>query len=112
MTSHSDHPVLRLLDPDEQLQAHAEASDAHLVVTSRRVGVLVNDRFSLAIGFHELRRVQFDIERDRPATLVLVPDAAKDPPQVLSIPPAQYRRVGEALVLIGERLGAGMDEAV
>ena len=58
-----------------------------------------------------LRRVQFDIERGRPATLVLVPDRPADVPQVLAIPPQQYAVVGEALSLVGQRLADVADSA-
>jgi hypothetical protein len=93
----------RLLEPDEQLHVRAEATDAVMLVTDRRVAVSVNDRLSLAVPFEGLRRVQFDIERERHATLVLVPDAPRDIPQVLVIPPEQYAAVGEALAIIGRR---------
>jgi hypothetical protein len=96
--------ILSLLDPDEQLHARAEATDASLIVTNRRVAVAVNDRLAMAVPFGALRRVQFDIERSRPATLVLVPDNPADNPQVLAIPPSQYAEVGQAIVIIGERL--------
>jgi hypothetical protein len=43
------------------------------------------------------------VERDRHATLVLVPDRPTDPPQVLAIPPHQYAAVGQAIALIGQR---------
>jgi hypothetical protein len=95
--------LLRLLEPDEELHVQAEATDAVMLVTNRRVAVSVNNRLSLAVPFEGLRRIQFDIERDRHATLVLVPDAPSDVPQVLAIPPEQYAAVGQALAIIGRR---------
>jgi hypothetical protein len=85
------------------LKAQAEATDAVMLVTDRRVAVALNDRLSMAVPFDGLRRIQFDVERDRHATLVLVPDHPADPPQVLVIPPHQYAAVGEAIALIGQR---------
>jgi hypothetical protein len=100
-----DHPALKLLEPDEELEAHAIAVDARLLVTSRRVAVATDeDRLILDVPIEHLRRVQFDIERSRPATLVLVPESPEDPPQVLAIPPEQYRDVAHALAIIGEHL--------
>jgi hypothetical protein len=59
-----------------------------------------------------IRRIQFDIERSRPATLVIVPEHAHNEPQVLSIAPPQYRAAAEALVVIGEDLAEiGRDAA-
>jgi len=53
-----------------------------------------------------LRRIQFDVERRRPATLVLVPELPRDEPQVLAIEPERYEEVADALVIIGRRLAA------
>ena len=106
-----DDPVLRLLEPGERLHARAEATDASLIVTDRRVAVAINDRLAMAVPFTSLRRVQFDIERGRPATLVLVPDRPADPPQVLAIPPTQYAVAVEALAVIGQRLADAADRA-
>ena len=99
-----NHPSLRLLESDEELHAVAEATDASLIVTDRRVAVARNDHLALAVPFDALRRVQFDIDRNRLATLVLVPDRAADPPQVLEIPPDQYIDAAHALAAIAGRL--------
>jgi hypothetical protein len=95
------------LQSDEQVQIEALAHEARLVVTDRRVAVVSRpDRPDLDIPFDSLRRIQFDIERERPATLVIVPEHPADSPQVLAIPPEQYAAVGQALVAIGHRLVA------
>jgi hypothetical protein len=98
-------PILRLLEPDEQVHAQAAAEDAIMLVTDRRLAVATTeDRFALDIPFQHLRRVQFDIERSRPATLVLVPESPADRPQVLTIPPDQYEATAQALALIGKHI--------
>ena len=62
----------------------------------------------LDIGFAELRRVQFDIERGRDSTLVVVPEHMGDEPELLSVPiAAKLREVSEALAFLGERLNEG-----
>lgn len=99
----ADLQITQLLEPGEQLHVHAEATDARMLVTDRRIAVAINDRFTMAVPFDGLRRIQFDVERDRHATLVLVPDRPQDPPQVLVIPPHQYAAVGEAIAVIGRR---------
>jgi len=97
--------VRRLLEPSEDVHIEARASDALVLVTDRRVAVATrHDRFDLDIPYEGLRRVQFDIERTRPAVLVIVPERPADAPQVLSIPPDQYEVVGKALAVIGQRL--------
>jgi len=98
-------PVEQLLQRDEQVQIEAHGDGARLVVTDRRVAVVSRpDRADLDIPFEGLRRIQFDIERQRPATLVIVPEHRDYQAQVLAIPPEQYAAVGEALAAIGRRL--------
>jgi predicted dinucleotide-binding enzyme len=104
LQSIDDHPYLRLLEPGEELHSVAEATDASLIVTNRRVAVARNDHLALAIPFEALRRVQFDIDRNRLATLVLVPDSPAHPPQVLEILPDQYGDAAQALAAIADRL--------
>jgi len=96
----------RLLEPGEQVYAEAQAEDGvALLVTDRRVAVAVRpDRFQLDVPFDALRRIQFDIERQRPATLVIVPEHPRDQPVVLAIPPRQYGSVARALAVMGEQL--------
>ena len=62
------------------------------------------DRLALDIPFDGLRRIQFDIERSRPATLVIVPEHPTNEPQVLAVPPERFDEVTRALALIGSRL--------
>ncbi len=96
--------VLQVLEPDETLRARARARDAVVAVSDRRLIVAARERVALSIGFDELRRIQFDIERDRPATMVIVPEEAHHEPQVLAIPPEEFRATAEALTLIGLQL--------
>jgi hypothetical protein len=96
--------VLHALEPGEELHCKAQATEAILAVTDRRLVVAARERIALAVPFQSLRRIQFDIERDRPATLVIVPEMAHDEPQVLSIPPDRYGEAAQALVAIGQKL--------
>ena len=96
--------VERWLEPDERLQVQARARDATLAVSNRRLLILDRDRLALEVSLEHIRRVQFDIERDRPATLVIVPERPDDEPQVLPVPSEHYREVAEALVVIGHHL--------
>jgi hypothetical protein len=96
--------VLEALEPGEQLRVRARSREAVLAVTDRRLVVAAPERIALAVPLEGLRRIQFDIERDRPATLVIVPEQAHDEPQVLSIPRDEFAAAAEVLVMIGHIL--------
>lgn len=59
---------------------------------------------ALDIAFASLPRIQFDIERSRPATLVIVPEHPTHEPQVLGVPLEAYDEVTRALAIVGRRL--------
>jgi hypothetical protein len=104
--------VLQVLEPDEVLRGRARAREAVLAVSDRRLIVAARERVALSVGFHELRRIQFDIERDRPATMVIVPEEAHYEPQVLAIPPQEFKAAAELLALIGHRLARFEQDAI
>jgi hypothetical protein len=104
MSAEWDDLLQEVLEPNESATALARSRDAALVVSDRRVLILTGERATLDVPFDRLRRVQFDIERDRPATLVIVPEHPSDEPQVLPIPRTEYRAVADVLVHIGEQL--------
>ena len=96
--------VRRILQADEQLQIAARAVDAVVAVTDRRLAVINDQKVLIDTPFDGLRRIQFDIERERPATLVVVPESARQVPQVLAIPPEEYDAVTQALAIVGRHL--------
>jgi hypothetical protein len=104
----AQHSAYTLLAADETVHTVANATSASVMVTDRRLAVAAGDRLTLDIGFDGLRRIQFDIERDRPATLVIVPESPTHEPQVLAIPPERYDEITGALAIIGRRL-AGLN---
>lgn len=99
----TDHPALRVLQPDEEVRVQASAGDTMVIVTDRRMAVANTERLMLDVPIESLRRIQFDIERQRPATLVIVPERRQDEPQVLAIEPRDYAAIAEALVVVGNR---------
>ena len=99
-----EHPALRWLEPGETVQVLARASDTSLLVTDRRVAVAEGDRVALDVPIKGLRRIQFDIERERPATLVIVPDHPAHEPRVIAVPPERFDEITRALAFIGSRL--------
>ena len=102
----SDHPIKRILQPTEQVVHFTELGDALIAVTDTRLAVADANRVALAVGIEDLRRIQFDIEKTRPATLVIVPERPDDDPQVLKVEPDCYEEVAAILVTVGRRLAA------
>ena len=105
-----NHPILSAIAAEEPIQAVARVRDAHVVITDRRLAVASDARLMLDVAIDNVRRIQFDIERLRPATLVVVPEHPADEPQVLAVPPEQYRAVADVLVLLGDRLARSQPE--
>jgi hypothetical protein len=99
--------LLRILQPDEELHVQAKAMDGIVAVTNRRLVITTNERVSMDVPYGELRRIQFDIERGRPATFVVVPDDPSNPPEVLAIPASEYENTARVLALIGQRIAQG-----
>jgi len=105
MPEHELHPSFRqILEPGEELRATTRARDTLVALTNRRLIVGDEYRVALRVGIDNIRRIQFDIERKRPATLVVVPDDPTDHPQVLVIEPAEYERTAQTLAIIGLHL--------
>ncbi len=88
----------------EEIQVRAQALDATIVVTNRRLIVAAEERLMLDIPFERLRRIEFDIEKSRPAALVVVPEWPGDRSQILWIEPSQYPQVAQMLSVVGARL--------
>lgn len=97
--------ILHLLEPGEELHIETRAGDAVLAVTDRRLIVAAQERLALDVAIDNIRRIQFDVERRRPATLVIVPEAATDEPQVLAIPHEELELAARAITLVGQRFG-------
>lgn len=96
--------VTRFLEAGEALRAAIRAREAVLAISDRRLIVAASDRVALDVPIEGVRRVQFDIERARPATLVIVPDHPVHEPQVLAIPREEYAAAASALAALGEYL--------
>jgi hypothetical protein len=101
-----ENGVLHLLEPDEQLHTKARAIDGLVAVTDRRILVQSGGRVALDVRVDQLRRIQFDVERTRPATLVIVPEHPSHEPQVLGIPHEEIEAAAHAVADIGKRLSS------
>jgi hypothetical protein len=100
----SSQTVLLALEPGETVRTQTRGANALLALTEQRLLVAEGQRLALSLGFEELRRIEFDVERNRPATLIIVPDKPSAEPVALSIPPEEIPAASKAIAVIGRRL--------
>jgi hypothetical protein len=103
-------PLPHILRPGEVVEGQAEANGAVIAVTRQRLVVVEGDKTVLDIPFGEVRRIQFDIERGRDATLVIVPDHISNWPRIVSVPVPNLRQTAIVLTRIGERINESAAE--
>ena len=96
-----DDPVMRRLGRDEVVRGVVNGIDGRLVLTDRRVVVTEHGVITLDVPIGNLRLVEFDLESQRPATMIIVPDHPRDPPRQLAIDPQQYDEVAAVLARLG-----------
>ena len=99
-----DDPVLRRLGRDEVVRGVVDGIDGRLVLTDRRVLVTENGVITLDVPIANLRLVEFDLESQRPATVIIVPEHPRDPPRQLAIEPQQYDELASVLAQLGPRI--------
>jgi hypothetical protein len=105
-----DEPaILRLLDRDEQVHHTTTVGGALLAVTSHRIAIIDGKRTVLDLPIEGVRRIEFDVEKTRPATLVIVPEDARYAAEVVSVRPEEYKAVADALATIGLGFAEGDD---
>ena len=107
-------PVIPFPTDGELVHAVIDAVGTRLSISDRRILVTLPEAgiVLLDMPMEGLRRIQFDIELERPATLVIVPLHPAHHPQVLAIPPVAYEATCTALAAIGQildKLSAGPD---
>lgn len=100
----ANDPIVAQLSGQEAIRALVDGVDGRVVVTDRRLAVTDDQRIALNVDLREVRRIQFDIERERPATMVIVPDNPRHQAQVITVPPEQYDAVGTALAYVGRTI--------
>ncbi len=99
-----DDPIRRHLDPEEAVRGVVDGTDGQLILTDRRVLITENGRITLDVPIGNLRLIEFDVERQRPARVIIVPDSPRDAPRELSIEPQQYDEVAAMLQQLGPRI--------
>ena len=99
-----DGPALRILQPDEEVTLIVQAVEAVVLVTDRRLVVATDQHVELDAVFADIRRIQFDVERDVPATFVVVPEHIQHEPQVLRVEAAEILQAARAIAVISDHL--------
>lgn len=97
-------PLPHILRPGEVVEGQAIANGSVIVVTPERLIVAEGDQPILDIPFGDLRRIQFDIERGRDASLVIVPEHIANWPRIVTVPISQLHETAVVLARIGERI--------
>lgn len=92
------------LRPGEQIVEVVQVDGATLIVTTDRVAVGADKRIQFDVRIAGLRRIQFDIEAQRPASLSIVPESAAMEPSILTVMPHAYDDVARALAYVGTQL--------
>jgi hypothetical protein len=96
---------LHALEPGEELHERLATDEYVMDVTNRRLLLTRGRHVAMDLPIDDLRRIQFDIERTRPATFVIVPEHPSQGPEVLDVPHAQLTRASRICAFVGERLG-------
>ena len=110
MATDQAFPLPHILLPGEVVESQAQADGFLIAVTKQRIVVTDGDRTVLDLPFGGLRRIQFDLERGRDATLVLVPERVQNEPRVFSVPMSNLMETASTLALIGRRMNGGAEE--
>ena len=103
-------PLPHILHPGEVVETQAIVEGSAIAVTKERLILAEGNKTVLDIQFDELRRIQFDIERGRDATLVIVPEHISNWPRIVSVPVAHLRETAAVLARIGERINEATEE--
>ena len=101
------HAFIRHLDlgQEEAVLVATTTERALVALTERRLIVREAERVALDLAIEDIRRVQFDVERGRPATFAIVPHSPLREPQVLAVPIDRLDAVSRMIAIVGQRLG-------
>jgi hypothetical protein len=97
-------PVAQRLGQGETIRGVVEGIDGRLVLTDKRVFISEYGRVTLDVPIHRLRLVEFDLETQRPASVIIVPEDPRDAPRQLAIRPQQYDEIASVLAQLGPRI--------
>ena len=91
---------LQAISPQD-IRAQSSADGHVVVLTDELLRVGSGEEVHLDVPIGDIRRIQFDVERDRPATLVIVPDAAWRDSQIIMVEPKDYEGVAHVITVLG-----------
>ena len=95
---------LPVLDVGETIEAQAEAQDARLIVTDRRLVVVRGPTVVVDLQFPKLRRVEFDVEHDREPIVIVVPEDPAEKSHSLALHPEQYDEIARVVGVVAVRI--------
>jgi len=98
------HELPFTLAAGERLEVAARTEPEVFALTDRRLLIGSSYRVAIDLPVSAIRRIQLDVERDRPATIVIVPHEPRHEPQVLAVPHDELEHVSRAVWHIGLRL--------
>jgi hypothetical protein len=97
------------LDPVPVIEIVVALPDATLTLSDGRLLVTRDPNVSMMVPIESIRRIQFDVEKRIPASIVIVPENALDEPQLLKVPAEFLGDVATIVAAVGARL-AQLDE--
>jgi hypothetical protein len=96
--------MLRQPDSDEGGDLVLTTDGVSLRVTNGRLMISVDGLVRLDVSYAELRRIQFDLEAERRATLVIVPHLPRHEPQLLTVARDDLEEAAAILAFVGQRM--------
>jgi hypothetical protein len=103
--AHDQLDVQSVLRPGETIRKTVSTTDSLVALTNRRLLVVTGKRLALDLPIPGVRRIQLDVERRRPSTLVIVPDDPGHEAQVLTLEDEHLDATTEIVAVIGMLMG-------
>ena len=98
----------RHLGSDEAVLGIVHGTCGRLILTDLRVLLTENGQITLDVPIGQVRLVELDVEQQRPARVIIVPESPLDAPRELAIDPQQYDEVASVLQQLGPMIQASV----
>ena len=103
-----EDPIKRHLGSDEAVLGIVHGTYGRLILTDLRVLLTENGQITLDVPIGQVRLVELDVEQQRPARVIIVPESPLDAPRELAIEPQQYDEVASVLQQLGPMIQASV----
>ena len=103
-----EDPIKQHLGSDEAVLGVIHGTYGRLILTDRRVLLTENGQITLDVPISQVRLIEFDVEQQRPARVIIVPESPLDAPRELAIEPQQYDEVASVLQQLGPMIQASL----